>query len=142
METVIWKQIDNYPNYIISTDARVINLNYMNTGKPKLIEPTTKGRYLKVGLRNENGTKTFRLHRLVAEAFIEKPDDENKNQIDHIDANRNNCKVSNLRYVTAKENMHNPNSFYKWLAVIRSPETRKKMSESHKIVEARKKEMK
>lgn len=49
--------------------------------------------------------KTYYIHRLVAETFI--PNPENKPAIDHIDRNRDNNDVSNLRWVTIKENAYN-----------------------------------
>lgn len=46
------------------------------------------------------------VHRVVAELFI--PNPENKPCVDHIDTNRLNNKVDNLRWVTYKENCNNP----------------------------------
>lgn len=50
------------------------------------------------------GTKY--LHKIVAELFI--PNPENKSQVDHIDTNKLNNSIENLRWVTPKENMNNP----------------------------------
>ena len=48
------------------------------------------------------------LHRIVTELFIPNPD--NKPFVDHIDGNRLNNRVDNLRWVTSKENCNNPNN--------------------------------
>ena len=48
----------------------------------------------------------YPVHRLVASAFIENP--ENKEQVDHIDTNPSNNNLSNLRWVTILENQRNP----------------------------------
>ena len=51
------------------------------------------------------------IHRLVAELFI--PNPENKTEVDHIDGNKLNNDVSNLRWVSRKENMNNPSTYFK-----------------------------
>ena len=55
----------------------------------------------------------FRVHRLVAAAFI--PNPENKPCIDHIDGDRANNHADNLRWVTVKENQNNPITKSKWI---------------------------
>lgn len=53
-------------------------------------------------------SKHYKVHRLVAEAFLDNPD--NKPCVDHIDRNKLNNHYSNLRYVTPKENSNNENT--------------------------------
>ena len=62
--------------------------------------------YYQIYLRKNNISYTFKPHRLVAEAFI--PNPENKPYVDHIDTDKSNNKVDNLRWVTPSENSNNP----------------------------------
>lgn len=99
-EQEIWKDIPNYEG-----KYQISNLgNIRHFGKTKLIkQQINKDDYSIVSLRNGKTKKTYRVHRLVAKAFI--PNPENKPQINHIDGNkRNNC-VINLEWVNASENI-------------------------------------
>lgn len=62
--------------------------------------------YKVVVLCKDGNNRQFQVHRLVAEAFI--PNPENKPQIDHINTNKAENNVENLRWCTHTENMNNP----------------------------------
>lgn len=61
--------------------------------------------YLTVGLMKNNKRRTVKVHRLVAETFLKQ--EEGKKLVDHIDRNRINNHVTNLRWVDAKESIAN-----------------------------------
>ena len=52
-----------------------------------------------------DGRKTKRLHRIVAELFIPNPD--NLPQVDHINGDRADNRVENLRWASRNQNQHN-----------------------------------
>lgn len=78
----IWKDITGYENlYMVSSAGRiksvdryVKNRNGVALKKGKILAPAKidKTQYLKVSLWKNNKQKTFLVHRLVAEAFLEK----------------------------------------------------------------------
>ena len=71
------------------------------------VKPRLYG-YLSVAIPYRKGCY---VHRLVARAFI--PNPENKPTVDHINGNRLDNRVVNLRWVTQRENVNNPNTKYK-----------------------------
>ena len=135
MKEEVWKPIKDYEGlYEISNLGRVKSLNYKRTGKEKILKNTVcNDGYLKVGLTKNGKDKVFRIHRLVAEAFI--PNPENKPYVDHINTIREDNRVENLRWATAKENNNNSLTKKKMSENHRkqnSEEHNKKISESHK----------
>lgn len=93
----IWRDIDGYDGkYQVSTWGRVRSLR-------GILAPyeNHKG-YLKVGLMKDGKCNKHRINRLVAEAFIDNPD--NLPFVDHIDGNKQNNSITNLRWITNLDN--------------------------------------
>lgn len=102
----IWKCIEGYPNYMVSSMGRVKSLGNDKTRKEKILKPIKNNYgYLNVVLCNNEKRKMITIHRLVAEAFMENLD--GKPLIDHINTIRDDNRVENLRYCTYKENSNN-----------------------------------
>ena len=91
------KEIKNYPNYAITDNGEVYNLR-----NGKIMRQKDNQGYLTVKLCKNGKPKEFRVHRLVYQAFIGELD--NLLVIDHIDENRHNNNVSNLRQIHTREN--------------------------------------
>lgn len=103
MATEVWKKIDGWGRYNVSNFGNIKNIETGYILKP---HPCTAG-YTSVVLTPmyEGDYRRFRSHRLVASAFL--PNPENLPEVDHIDRARNNNHVSNLRWVTKKQNAAN-----------------------------------
>jgi hypothetical protein len=93
----IWKPIDQFPNYNVSNLGNIKNII-----TNKLLKIICKDGYCNISLVNDETKKSFKVHRLVALAFIENP--ENKSDVNHKDKNKINNQVSNLEWMTRKEN--------------------------------------
>ena len=98
-----WKSIAGYEGlYEVSDIGRVKSLKY---GKEKILKPgKDRGGYLQVSLCKDGHVKTARIHRLVAEAFIQNPN--NLATINHKDEVKTNNAVSNLEWMSMKDNIN------------------------------------
>ncbi len=115
----VWRDIAGYEGlYQVSNLGRVRSLDRdieWHDGSTHHI----KGRILKqcldkagyhvVGFNKKHILKTHRVHRLVAMAFLPNPD--NLPQVDHISGCKEDNSKDNLRWVSARENVLNPNTF-------------------------------
>lgn len=114
IEGEIWKDVVGYEGYYaVSNKGRIKSLsrdilckNRVIHTQDKLMEITPNvGGYNYITLSKEGSYKKHFVHRLVAQAFIENPN--NYPHVDHIDTNVNNNCSDNLRWVTPSLNMQN-----------------------------------
>jgi hypothetical protein len=95
-------QVPNYSRYTITETGIVTDLKVEREIKPYL---ETNG-YYRISLTNDDGLQQkYSIHRLVAETFIPNPD--NLPVVDHINCNKLDNRVENLRWVTSSDNSQN-----------------------------------
>ena len=98
-------EIQGYPNYLIYDDGRI-----QNEKTKRFLKQHTNGTgYKMMSLSRDGKEQTCTVHRLVGLHFI--PNPENKREVDHIDRDKTNNDVSNLRWVTHEENMANKGDY-------------------------------
>lgn len=90
--------IKDYPYYKAYKNGTIFSIKSNKVLKPRI----DKNGYHKVILYNEKGPKEFRLHRLIAECFIENPN--NLPLVNHKDENKQNNDVNNLEWCTVLYN--------------------------------------
>jgi len=101
----IWKAIPGYEDYEVSDEGNVRSLNYNHTGKVRGLKPRIVKKYYRVGLYKRGKNKWFHVHQLVAMAFLSHIPDGNNLLVDHIDENKLNNKLPNLRIATHRFNI-------------------------------------
>lgn len=115
-----WRDVEGYPNYLVSSEGLVMSRGWLTILKPSL----SSSGYFMVGLKRDGVNSRHYVHRLVAKAFLEP--DETRTYVDHIDRDKLNNDVSNLRWCTQSENCSNrkprsgPTSIYKGVTFIKT----------------------
>ena len=102
---ISWKPILGYEGLY-----EINNVGEVKTIKTNIIrkQMISKRGYFCVTLCKNGKHQNKNIHRLIMEAFV--PNPENKPCVDHIDGNRLNNSLENLRWCTSKENNNNPNT--------------------------------
>lgn len=100
--TELWAAIPGTNGKIeVSSDGRVRSL--LRGCRILKATPDSKG-YLRIRVTISRKKMSFKVHREVAKAFL--PNPSSKPQVNHIDGNKKNNSISNLEWVTNKENAH------------------------------------
>jgi hypothetical protein len=113
MEVEMKKIVGYEEHYAVDKKGNIYSLKQ---GKIRKLKATCNGNgYMRLNLSKDGKRKKYYVHRLVAEAYL--PDFSEDLQVDHIDRDRTNNCISNLRMVTQQQNKFNTNAkgcyFYK-----------------------------
>lgn len=138
----VWRPIQGYEIYDISNYGRVRSHDYKKKGILQILRTRAMlGHYVMVGLRKGDKVHYFRVHRLVAIAFLPPPL-SGQTQVEHINCDKRDNRVQNLRWCSPKGNMANPLTRYR-LSISHlnpSPQQRARMSAGQKCRFARERE--
>jgi HNH endonuclease/NUMOD4 motif len=99
----LWRPVVGFEGlYYVSNMGRIMSFKCSRT---KILKTPKRKQYPIVCLVKDKHKTVLLVHRLVAKAFLDPI--ENKTEIDHIDRNPSNNRLTNLRYVTRSENAIN-----------------------------------
>lgn len=121
-----WKEVEGTNGALLVSDqGRVKSL--LRDGRVLKPTPDNKG-YLRLRVTLNRKKMSYKVHRLVAMAFVDNPDD--KPQVNHINGDKTDNRPCNLEWVTNKENAHHAISNGLWdavrIAAFYEDESRKK----------------
>ena len=99
----VWKSIVGFERYEVSSMGNIRR-------GVKILKPCLDSYgYRQINLYKDKSRYTRKVYRVLMEAF--NPNVENKPQIDHINRNRSDDRLDNLRWVTSSENVRNSKGF-------------------------------
>lgn len=109
----IWRPIEDTKGRLeVSNYGRV--RSFLRDGRILRMQPDKKG-YLRLRVTLDGQKRSYKIHRLVAQAFI--PNPLHLEQVNHIDGDKSNNSVSNLEWASNIENAHHAISTGLWSGV-------------------------
>jgi len=111
MNEVIWAPVPGYEKYEVSTEGEVRSTSFGRTGKPGIMKPRMLKNYWVVKFSIGKKNKIFKIHQLVAMAFLGHVPGRNGLEVDHIDENKVNNRLENIQLLTNRANISKAYSF-------------------------------
>lgn len=108
MQQEQFKIISGFENYSVSNEGRIRRETkgvMAKVGVIKNPQVNKKTGYTHVKVSGSEGKRSMAIHRLVAVHFI--PNPYGRKEVDHINRDKEDNRVENLRWVTRRENMAN-----------------------------------
>lgn len=104
-----------------------VSKRYLSIPKPD------RSGYIRYNIKIDGQTKHFSIHRLVAEYFTNNP--SNYPQVDHIDNDKLNNRIANLRWVSLSQNTHNVKGYkgYSWVKRIKKWHSQIRVGDNNRL---------
>ena len=106
----MWQRLNQHPEYEIYSeyDDALHCYPIRKIGKTRILKTRIDKGYVRICLEDN---VQYRAHRIIAEHFIPNDDPENKIQVDHINHDRTNNRITNLRWVSPLQNTNNKSKY-------------------------------
>ena len=95
---IVWRSVGGFTKYDVSSDGQI-----KNTWTDKILLQQINNGYYTVQLQGDGENKNYQVNVLVAKAFL--PNPNNLKEVDHINNNRLDNNVKNLRWITHPDNI-------------------------------------